>query len=318
MLTNRQTKLVPTRIEKDPTGQAGNRRKAKADIGRRINRALDPVLDIVDSIPVTSVENNWVQNRIIYRYDLSADRFGEINAFIRGLIYRNLGLMNDRWQNGWFFERYLGIAYGQGTAQAANRIGSMIPEESTDANIVAIRPELEIERILTSEPYRRRIELVYARAFENMEGFAGQASQALGRVLANGVALGKSPRQIQADIRKVFKDVSGYRALRIARTEINKAFTDARAEQTVDARDRLGLDVRVMHVSALVQNTRRSHAARHGKLYTVEQQNEWWALGSNRINCLCSTVEILFIDGKPVQKSLIKRQRARGEAYFRA
>ena len=307
--------VLPTRLEKDPTQQAGNRRKAKAEIARRIKATQEPILALLDAIPVRSVE----VNATVYRYDLVADRLIDINNEIRRIIFGSLGLQ-DRYLNGWFFERYLGISYRQGTAQAAARISSMMPPVDDDifGPLTTVRPQLELENILMSEPYKRRIELVYARAFENMKGFAGSAADDLARVLATGVANGKSPREIGRNMRSVFTDLQSWRALRIARTEINKAFTDARAEQTVDARDRLGLDVMVMHVSALVPNTRRSHAARHGKIYTVEEQNNWWNLSSNRINCLCSTVEILYIDGKPVQKSLIERQRARGEAYFSA
>ena len=71
-----------------------------------------------------------------------------------------------------------------------------------------------------------------------------------------------------------------------------------------------------MHVSALVDSTRPTHAARHGKLYTREQQREWWSESSNMINCLCSTVEVVMLNGEPTQKKLIERQRKRGEMYF--
>ena len=86
--------------------------------------------------------------------------------------------------------------------------------------------------------------------------------------------------------------------------------------ETKDVRDRLGLEVRVMHVSALVENTRPSHAARHGKIYTLEDEREWQHEGSNMISCLCSTVEVVFVNGEPTQKKLIERQRKRGEAFF--
>jgi hypothetical protein len=104
--------------------------------------------------------------------------------------------------------------------------------------------------------------------------------------------------------------------MRVVRTEINNAHTQAKAEQQIDARDRLGIDVRTMHVSALVPNTRASQAQRHGKLYTPEQQQAWWSEGSNRINCLCSTLEIVFLDGKMMQKDLVDKVRERGDIYF--
>ena len=114
----------------------------------------------------------------------------------------------------------------------------------------------------------------------------------------------------------MFDQIEGYRALRIARTEVNHAFTEARYEHSKDVRDRLGLEVKAMHVSALVDSTRPNHAARHGKIYTLEDQRTWWSEGSNLISCLCSTVEVVFIDGEPTQEKMIERQRKRGEQYF--
>jgi SPP1 gp7 family putative phage head morphogenesis protein len=175
---------------------------------------------------------------------------------------------------------------------------------------------MHLDSVLTSPEYTRRFEIIAARAFESMQGFAGQAANDLGRILGEGVALGQSPRTIARDIRKKFDQIQGYRALRIARTEVNQAFTEARYEESKDVRDRLGLEVVQMHVSALVDNTRPTHAARHGKLYTLEEQREWWSEGSNRIQCLCSTVEVVMVNGKPTQQKLIDRQRKRGEMFF--
>lgn len=303
MKTNR---ITPTRREQDPTGQAGNRRAAKAEIKRRIQRTREPILSLLDSIPVTDI----ITNRAIYKYDLSAERLEGIYDEIQRIIDKFLGIQRGQGKPArWFFDQYLRTAYQQGTSEAVSRISSL----TDDADI---QSSISLTRILKSQPYKRRIQLVFARAFEDMKGFAGKASEDLGRLLADGVAEGSSPRTIAARMRKKFDQIEGYRALRIARTEINKAFTDARIEQTEDARDRLGLEVKVMHVSALTPTTRATHAARHGKLYTPEDQQEWWNSGSNRINCLCSTVEILFLNGKPLQQDLIKKQRERGKQFF--
>ena len=83
LATNRQQRLVPSRVEKDPTQQAGNRRKAKADIARRIKSTRGPILALLDSIPVQSIE----VNATVYRYDLVADRLIDINNEIRRIIF---------------------------------------------------------------------------------------------------------------------------------------------------------------------------------------------------------------------------------------
>lgn len=298
-------RIVPTRLEKDPTGQAGNRLRAKVDISKRVNRLREPVLQILDSFPVQSV----TVNKTRYNYDVNPQRIAGLFDELQNAFYRALEL--DYFSRGWFLSQYLGQAWQEGTTKAFTRLKTLA--ESAAPNIA---DAMNLDSVLTSPEYARRFEIIAARAFEDMKGFAGQAATDLGRILGEGVALGQSPRTIARDIRKKFDQIQGYRALRIARTEVNNSFKEARYEETKDVRDRLGLEVRVMHVSALVESTRPSHAARHGKIYTLEDEREWQNEGSNKINCICSTVEVVFINGEPTQKKLIERQRKRGDNYF--
>lgn len=298
-------RIVPTRLEKDPTGQSGNRLRAKVDISKRVERLREPVLAILDSFPVESI----TVNKTRYNYDVNPQRIAGLFDELQALFYQALEL--DGFSRGWFLSQYLGKAWQEGTTKAFTRL--KLAAESAAPNIAEV---MHIDSVLTSPEYARRFEIIAARAFESMKGFAGQAANDLGRILGEGVALGQSPRTIARDIRKTFDQIHGYRALRIARTEVNNSFKEARYEETKDVRDRLGLEVRVMHVSALVENTRHSHAARHGKIYTLEDEREWQNEGSNLINCLCSTVEVVFVNGEPTQKKLIERQRKRGEAFF--
>lgn len=299
-------RILPTRLEKDPTGQAGNRLRAKREISRRVRSLREPVLQILDSFPIESI----TVNKTTYQYSVNPDRLASLFDELQLYFFQALEL--DTFSRGWFLNEYLGQAWQQGTVKSFSRLKTLA--ESVAPN----RAELmQLDSVLTSPEYANRFDLISARAFENMKSFSGQAANDLGRILGQGVALGQSPRTIARDIRKKFDQIEGYRALRIARTEVNHSFTEARYEQSKDVRDRLGLEVSVLHVSALVDSTRPNHAARHGKLYTLEEQREFWATGSNLISCLCSTVEVVFIDGEPTQQKLIERQRERGEQYFK-
>lgn len=300
--------IVPTSLEKDPTRESGNRRRAKAELTRRLNEAQKQIMPLIEAIPVERIEVKKV--KFVYSMDEARleNLFNEIAAII------NLWLQTQR-QTGrparWFFGQYIEEAYGKGTLESSTRIKGLY--ESVTGELMTA---LDYQRIITSEPYKRRLDLIYARTFEGMVGFSGEASSSLARILTTGMIEGLNPREMARNIRKEFKDIKGYRAMRVVRTEINNAHTQAKAEQQIDARDRLGIDVRTMHVSALVPNTRASHAQRHGKLYTPEQQQAWWSEGSNRINCLCSTLEIVFLDGKMMQKDLVDKVRERGDIYF--
>ena len=298
--------IVPTRTERDPTRQAGNRLRAKVEISRRVRSVRESVIQMLDGIPVDKI----TVNKTRYEYRVSPDKMAGLLDELEFLFYQALEV--DYFARGWFLNQYLGNAWQDGTTQAFTRLKSLAESAAPD-----IAEAMNLDSVLTSPEYARRFELVSARSFENMKGFAGQAARDLGQILGQGIALGQSPRIIARDIREKFDQIEGYRSLRIARTEINHSYREARYEETKDVRDRLGLEVKVMHISALIDTTRRNHADRHGKLYTLEEQREWWATGSNEINCLCSTAEVVFINGKPTQEKLIDRQRKRGELYFK-
>lgn len=302
--------VKPTRKERDPAGTAGIRRSAKAEIAKRLAEAEQEILPLIESLPVRSITINKTR----YEFEVDAERFEQISEEIKAIINRWLQTAQPNKPIRWFFDSHLNQSYRNGTVEAATRLQALVEAVSGEG----VGDALSVERVLNSEPYRRRIELVFARVFEEMAGFADEAGTNLARVLAQGMAAGNSPRSIASAMRKEFRGLKGYRALRIARTEINKAHTDARMDQAKDARDRVGVDTMIMHISALVPNTRATHASRHGKLYTIEEQQAWWSEGYNRINCLCSTLEIIFIDGEPIQQDLIERMRKRGQQYFAA
>lgn len=344
--------VIPTRVERDPTLQATRRKAARRAISKRIREARPQILALLDTIPRERVTietsargiadarvildaqhalcrdhygvqdddprfrapmttNELVANRTFYRYDLTPERLAGVSDEIRRILAGLLQTNSRGKPTRWFFDPYIEEAYRTATGQSAARIDAMARGAGLDL------PEAAVERVLNSPAYRRRLELVFARAFEDMKGFEGEAAEQLGRALFDGVARGQSPRDIAGSIRAQFDNIEGYRADRIARTEVNKAFTDARLENTIDMRDRLGIEVRVMHVSALSQGTRASHADRHGQVCTPEEQEDWWNDGANRINCLCSTVEVLYRNGQPVQQDLIERQQKRGKAFFK-
>jgi len=65
-----------------------------------------------------------------------------------------------------------------------------------------------------------------------------------------------------------------------------------------------------MHLSALSPTTRKSHAERHGKLFTAKQVREFWSDPSNIEGCKCGVVVVLVDDlGKPIVPQLLDRAR---------
>jgi len=72
------------------------------------------------------------------------------------------------------------------------------------------------------------------------------------------------------------------------------------AEQTTAD---LGFRVMMLHLSALSPTTRASHAARHGKLYTVQDVRIWYTQNANPINC--------YLPGTRVRGRFVAGSKAR-------
>lgn len=78
--------------------------------------------------------------------------------------------------------------------------------------------------------------------------------------------------------------------------------------QAEAAARKYGNKVMFMHMSALSATTRKSHAERHGKLFTAEEVRSFWASPENRIGCKCTAMEIVLdANGAPLSPGIQKR-----------
>jgi len=173
-----------------------------------------------------------------------------------------------------------------------------------------------LQALLMSDPYQRRMELVYARTFEEMKGLTATTKRNMARVLTDGIGRGISPREVARNLRDQV-GAETRRANTIARTEMTGALRRARWDEATEARDVLGLRIKLLHQSALSPTTRQSHAIRHAHLYTVEEVREWYSIGANAINCKCMQVEALVDEkGNPLNPKVIELSRKEFEAQW--
>lgn len=280
---------LATNSRNDPTNTAGLRRKAFADIRKRLNGAYRDVRDLIESLPYTTIDvpQDQIRNLRVYKYDLT-DR--DTDAEIWRIIEEWFETGGDP-PNRWVLGQFVSEAYRSGTGHAAERLRSLA-EQAQALSLVELG-QLQAEAVLMSRPVRARIDKVYRRMFEEMVGFTGDTANDLARTLANGVARGAGVKTITGDIKRRF-GVAESRAQRIARTELGQSYRDARREMDVDARDRLGLNVMQQWISALAPTTRASHAARHLNFYTPEETAAFYSRDGNSIQCLCSQQAVLL------------------------
>ena len=281
--------ILPRNIE-DPTGVDKLERGAINQFEKRLRNIGRRYADLVERIPSQPIVNKK------YLYELDS-------LILRIILDEGDALIDDeligRAENGWFFETYVSTAYQRGTGQEFSNLS---------AQSKTYRSENEsLTQIIRREPYRRRVAMLQARVFEEMKSLTAKVKADMARVLTDGIARGLNPRDVARSLVTQAKLEQG-RANRIARTEIPTALRRARWDETEDAEARYGFKTMQMHMSALSPTTRTRHAKRHAKLFTLEQVREWFATGSNSINCKCSTVTVLVDkDGNPLNDTIIGR-----------
>lgn len=281
--------ILPTN-EADPSGQDRRERGAMNEMGKRVRRCGKAYRDALSQIQFLAV------NAERYEFLTSVDAIDLLLADLQRIVDAT---MNEGGR--WLFTGYVRPAYQQGTAKANASIANQ-SKLYADAR--------SLEQLLTSPPYLKRLSLLRGRLFEKMEGITADVQQTLASTLTQGLADGVGPLEISKRITESTGIVER-RANNIARTETGEALREGRLAETEDARS-IGVNVGVMHLSALSPTTRVDHAQRHGWVGTPAEEREWYAAQpGRRNNCKCSPSEVLLNDdGTPAFPDVVKRTQA--------
>ena len=188
-------------VIEDPTRQAGNRRRAIADIRRRLRGAKRDIVALIDSANVTlKTSSHSVVNRTAYQWEMDPERLRQIDALIFDTVNRWFDTSADSMPSRWFFTTYSEVATQQATADAVSNIKNVsrgiVPAAQLDQQTV--------QNIFSDLQYRRVISNIYGRAFNEMKGFADETAADLARVLADSIFLGQSAKQAKSMIAKRF------------------------------------------------------------------------------------------------------------------
>ncbi|WP_164565150.1 phage minor head protein [Providencia rettgeri] len=282
----------------DPTAVDKLERGAMKAFARRIKKVSQGYIQLLNRIPSEPVVNKK------YQFDLDPNY---LSIILRdGELMVDEVLLQGGEFNNFFFNEYVSTAYERGTAQEYANLA----QQST----AYAATQQSIATILLSEPYQLRMALVRARVFEEMKGLSAQVKADMARILTDGIARGLNPREVARNLNEQ-SGIEIRRANRVARTEITTALRRARMDEADEASEVLNLETRQVHISALSPATRPNHASRHGKIFTTDEQRDWWAVDGNSINCKCSTVTILTDkDGRPYNDTLLNKLKEEKEA----
>lgn len=292
----RQKKPKPALLPRDlrdPTGADALERRAMREFSRRIRKAVKVYREKLESIPAQPVVNarySYLLHAALLRHLLE-----QADAEVAAIM------LEGGEEDLWFSRGYVEVAAIRATAQQYANLVQQSPVYAAGRQSLA--------QLLASPAYARRIALVRARVFEEMKGLTQSVITDMARVLTDGIGRGLNPLAVARNLTEQ-AGIEEYRARRIARTEITTALRRAKWDEAEDAAEEYSLRTMEMHLSALSPSTRATHAARHAKLYTVEECRQWWSEGANGINCKCGTATMLMDkDGLPLVPSTQERAR---------
>lgn len=284
----------------DPTGQRVNRATTAKRIRARIEKAKRDVVSLFRAVPRSrrSVTKTVNEQQPVYDYDITAEQIEILNNRIRKIIDDYLIQTDgDTMPMRWWYKPEVELPVRQGTIEQLNEFNRLIALAISVGMVGSggVEPQrIAPEVVLSSQKYLAELRNVYVENFQTIKSLSdGTASQVIQKI-NSGMKAGLTPTDISKSITERF-DVSKSNAERIARTEVNSAYTGAKIRATKTAGEISGFKPLVRHISALLpKRTRRHHAARHYLVYTPEEQDAWWAQDANRINCLCSIRTVLI------------------------
>jgi len=234
-------------------------------------------------------------NAGVFIYDMSAlklaDLLERVQAILDDYLLEGIG------QNIWALE-YITAEYERGTLSAYTNLSAQSPVYASQTTLT---------QLLSSPAYQNQIAAAYISTYSDWKLESDKARGDLANVISDAIGRGINPRETAQIVSKRL-DVSMASAKRIAQTEQVGALRQAQWQETDWAKDRLGLNTKILWLSALKPTTRYWHASRHGRTYTTEEVKAFYAENGNRYNCYCANIPVLVDDdGKVINEGLVAK-----------
>lgn len=230
-----------------------------------------------------------------YIYDMSAAQLADLLQVLQTILDDQL--LEGGSNNLWALD-YVAAEYDRGTHAAFTNLSVQSPIYASQTTL---------STLLSSPAYQNQVAAAYVSTYSDWKGVSDRARADLANVIADAIGRGINPRETAEIISKRL-DVSQASAENIAQTEQVGALRKAQRLETDWSRERLGLNTALLWLSALKPTTRAWHASRHGKTFTTEEVEEFYARDGNKYRCYCSQIPCILDDeGKIVNEGLVER-----------
>lgn len=297
----------------DPTRTGLIRRAFIAEMRRRIKKllkAINEFLVIQDALALEpryplqvlaekelTVKNELISNVLKREYEFltNPQKLAAFKRWLRQQIDAEI-LSTVDWQGKPWLAKYIESAYKKGAIRAYTDVHAESLAKTPDWYLGSREQFL---RQSFMQPERlSKIQLIYTRAYNSLDGFTKVMDTQLSRILADGLAFGKGPRQIASEIRKGVSSMTKQRALMIARTEI----INAHAEGQLDSMEDLGIEevgAEVEWSTAGDEIVCSQCAELEGKTFTIEEAR---GMIPYHPNCRCAWMPYISEDKKKLLK----------------
>ncbi|EHK8991090.1 hypothetical protein KCT17_003658 [Escherichia coli] len=236
-------------------------------------------------------------------YDMTTAQLADLLDDVQKILDDHLAEGGS--ENIWALE-YVAAQVKRGTLEASTNLAHQSP---VYAAMTTLGDRLSSPAIQNQIAHARLV------TFNDWTGISDAARADLSNVITSAVARGVNPRETAKVISQRL-DVSESKAANIAQTEQLGALRSAQRSETDWARDTLGINAGLLWLSALKPVTRPWHASRHGRVYTSEEIEAFYAEGGNRWRCYCSQIPCLLNpDGTLANPGLAEKMAAERERW---
>ena len=301
----------------DPTGQNHVRASSARKAQKALLESRQIISEFIKTVPrerrYRSVSNNTLKasSSLVYiQWQLPpAAALASLQADIEREVITQMAATDT----GSVVDSQVDLAASNGAAQEIAALSPLLfllmSKQPTNMRL----REVHFEEVVLSTDHQSRVADTKRRVSSIIKTQAAMLAERAVGAMARAMRGFKAERGVKSDVFQEYTKART-RMRRALDTEVNEVYNETRAGTSAYAADITGADIELVHVSALLPTTREHHAARHGRIYTHEEQQEWWSQGANRINCHCSTRPVVYgSDGELIDTSLIDQLRAEDE-----
>lgn len=268
---------------KDPTSTIVLRNRASREVARRFNAIKVAVNSAFNPGGLqTNISRAYAGQFLYLRDDQKVPEFERfLKKQIDEEILRVGGLTptEQELENHWL-NRHIGDGYKRGAVKTRLAMERALPQLLKLPDFSPFANPAHVERS----------QLIYQRAFSDLEGVTQTMAKQMSRVLSEGILKGKAPKVVAKELNERVDKIGITRAKLIARTEIVEAHNMASILEAELLEKETGVKIAMEWITALDGRERDTHRERNGKVY--DKKVVQGMLGEP--NCRCSVTAVIL------------------------